>query len=362
MTSFEEKSDDSPSGNPQLPAGDNLLPPVEPPSAGFIIQLFVVPALIVLVIVSVWFTFSWLVRRTATHPQDLIRGLEQGASIARWQRASELADMLRNERFAEFKRSPTEAEQLAGILNRAIDEADPAGAMDENEVAFRAFLAKALGEFEVNDGVEVLLKAANTNRGPAERLVRYYAIDALAVRAFNLQRLEPPQDLEHTDLVPTLSRLASDEDPLIRRRTAYALDKLGTPEAIERLEPMADDPDPDTRYNAAVGLAHHGNERAVETLAEMIDVEELASVQEESVEQDRVFKRAVIVGNALQAVEALAQKNPGADLSLVTESLERLSTAEADELARVYIPTRAAANARRVLEALRTKGVETIAL
>ena len=49
-------------GASRAAAGDDLLPPVEPPSAGFIIQLFVVPALIVLVIVSVWFTFSWLVR------------------------------------------------------------------------------------------------------------------------------------------------------------------------------------------------------------------------------------------------------------------------------------------------------------
>ena len=32
--------------------GDELLPPVEPPSAGFIVQLFVIPAVIVLIIVS----------------------------------------------------------------------------------------------------------------------------------------------------------------------------------------------------------------------------------------------------------------------------------------------------------------------
>jgi hypothetical protein len=36
------------------------LPPVEPPSAGFIIQLFVVPGLIVLAIVGVWALFGKL--------------------------------------------------------------------------------------------------------------------------------------------------------------------------------------------------------------------------------------------------------------------------------------------------------------
>jgi len=42
------------------------LPPVEPPSAGFIIQLFVVPGLIVLAIVGVYLLFGKL----ATVGQD----------------------------------------------------------------------------------------------------------------------------------------------------------------------------------------------------------------------------------------------------------------------------------------------------
>ena len=67
---------------PAVPAGDDLLPPVEPPSAGFIIQLFVIPALIVVLIVAVWLAFNWLVR-TASSPEDVIQGLKQGPSVAR---------------------------------------------------------------------------------------------------------------------------------------------------------------------------------------------------------------------------------------------------------------------------------------
>ena len=37
---------------PYPATGDDQLPPVEPPSAGFIIQLFVVPALIVMLVGS----------------------------------------------------------------------------------------------------------------------------------------------------------------------------------------------------------------------------------------------------------------------------------------------------------------------
>jgi HEAT repeat protein len=328
-----------------------LLPPVEPPSAGFIIQLFVVPALIVIAIVLVWLAFNWIVR-TASRPEEVIQGLEQGPRIARWQRASELADMLRNRRFAEFRRSSDAANQLAGILDREINQTDSDGGMDEGEVALRAFLARALGEFDVNDGIEALLKAAATKRDPAEEIVRHRALEAIAVRAYNLQRLEEPHELSHPDLEPMLLRLAGDSDPLIRRRAAFAMGQIGTPALIERLEAMVDDPDPDTRYNAAVALAHRGNARAAETLVEMLDPTETAGVQEETDEQSQAMKRAVIVSNALKAAEELGRQNSDADLSLLIEALKTLAGADAKTLATAQLPRRAASDAAHVLDAL----------
>ncbi len=350
MSDLEFQRDDPRVGKPSVPAGDDLLPPVEPPSAGFIIQLFVVPALIVLVIVSVWLTFTWLVRRTS--PEAMVQGLEQGPSVARWQRASELADMLRNKRFAEFKRNAEAANHLARILDREIDQAGTSDGMQEEQITLRYFLTRALGEFEVSDGVDVLLKAAETNRHPGEQLVRNGALEALAVRAYNLHQMEPPQELAHPNLYPTLARLAADEDARIRSQTAYALGQIGTPEAMKQLEALTDDPDPDTRYNAAVGLAHHGNEKAVETLAEMLDIDELLAMKAETGEQDPSFKRAVIVGNALQAVETLADQNPSADYSALIESLQQLAAADRETLNKAQLPSRVVSDARRVLEKL----------
>ena len=288
------------------PPGEDLLPPVEPPSASFIIQLFVVPALIVLVIVGVWLLFTSLVRRSS--PETILQGLEHGPSIARWQRASELADMLRNERFADFKQNAAAADHVARILDREIDRADARGGMQEQEVTLRYFLARALGKFDVNNGIDVLLKAAQTHRDPKEQLVRHGALLAIAERAYNLPQLDPPQQLVHDELEPTLLRLADDELPQLRSDTAYVLGKLGTPAAIKRLETMVDDPDADTRYNAAVALAHHGNGRATETLAEMLDPEESAGIRDETSEQDRAFKRAVIVSTAIEAARLCTQK------------------------------------------------------
>jgi hypothetical protein len=42
------------------------LPPVEPPTAGFIVQLFVLPAVIVAVVIVVWLLFGKLAAGSAT--------------------------------------------------------------------------------------------------------------------------------------------------------------------------------------------------------------------------------------------------------------------------------------------------------
>ena len=168
----------------------------------------------------------------------------------------------------------------------------------------------ALGEFDVQEGTDVLLKAAKTNRDPREERMRDTAIQAIAVRAYNLQRLKPPVEFSSPELETNLNQLASDGDARIRSQTAYALGQLGTPAAIERLEGMVADPDADTRYNAAVALAHRGNPKAIETLAEMLELDELAGVREEQNTEGKKFKRTVIIVSAIDATHALAQEFP----------------------------------------------------
>jgi HEAT repeat protein len=330
------------------PDGDELLPPVEPPSAGFILQLFVVPALIVVLIVGVWLAFNWLVR-TASTPEDVIQGLKQGPSIARWQRANELAHMLRDERFAEFKKNAAAARDLASLLEREIET----GGMSENDVAFREYLARALGEFEVQEGMDVLLKAAATNRDPREQSARDGAIEAIAVRAYNLQQLDPPQQIDNPELEPTLLKLADNEDPSIRYRAAYALGKVGTPAAIDKLSVMVDDPDADTRYNAAVALAHRGNEKSVETLVEMLDLEEHTTATQTRDEKSASPVRSVIVHTAIEAAIALAKQQPDADLGAIVATLNEIAQADDATLDKAQLPPQARFDARRGLEVLR---------
>jgi HEAT repeat protein len=339
----------------QAPGGDELFPPVEPPPAGFILKLFVIPALIVMVLLAVWQVPKWLVRQTTARPDELIQRLEHGSAIARNQNALDLANYLRDERFIEFRRSPQSAQQLAKVLERQIEQSATAASATEDEIRFRTYLVRALGEFEVQDGINVLLKVAVTNRNPSEQVVRDAALHSIAVRAYNLRQLDPPRELTHLDLEPTLIRLAGDEDPQIRKATAYTLGVLGTPPAIAQLEKMVGDPHADTRYNAAVWLADRGNAAAIDTLAEMLELQDLDSAQEESNPQDRAFKRAVIVSNAVKATQKLAEQNSSADFAPLIAALEQLAAADEAALEKARIPIGVIPEVQRTLKQLRRK-------
>ena len=351
---------DGPASRPHSPpqvAGADLLPEVEAPSAGFILQLFVVPALIVIVVFLIWLLFSWLVHRTTMNPEELIQGL-QSSSVARWQRASELADLLRNERYAEIRQNPAAAAKLAAILDRELDAAESSGGTNEEAVMLRFFLCRALGEFCVTEGFDVLIKAATTDRGPDDQFVRRGAIQAIAVRVFNLSQLDPPQGVSGSELESALQSLAGDDDDLIRSETAYALGRIGTPASLTQLESMVDDPHTDTRYNAAVALAEHGNSQAVDTLAEMLDPLEMESVRQEGNEPAQFYKRGLIMTSALEAVEALASQSSGTDFSDVIEVLERVVRADAEQLHAARIRPAIVGRAEQVSKLLQARASE----
>jgi hypothetical protein len=326
---------------------DDTLPPVEPPTAGFLLQLFIVPGVIVLIIVMVWLLFNWLAHM-GDDPRGYVDALRRD-NAARWQKAASLADWLRREGNEPVKRDRALARDLAALLAEQIE--DGLENRSAEDINLRAFLCKALGEFHVDEGLPVLLLAAKTGHED-ELLVRRAAIESIALLA---QNVRPEGSLAHPDLMSTLKRASSDAEAGIRAPAAFALGVVASDEALERLDQMLGDAHPTVRYNAATGLARHGRETALGVLVEMLDPDTIAGVEEEIGELAQLSKRITIRKNALEAVSQLIKRNPDIPIDTLLGAIDKLLVA--DDLEG---PIRVGAlSVKRELEALAEMAVTT---
>jgi HEAT repeat protein len=322
--------------NRPVVSSDELLPPIEPPSAGFILQLFVIPLVIVTAVLAVGYLVVSMASTGEQDPERIVAAL-RSSNQARFQRAKDLADMLRlPERYPELKTNRELAQKLADYMNDLVKEGDPS----DSEVAMRFVVARALGDFNVSDGLPALINAALND---PERDVRRQAVNAIAVHAGSMAELKQP--LASEELTEALLKLADDEDELIRSETTFALGIVATnpaadPRLVEKLEELADDPYTDARFNAAAWLARAGNPRAVETVAEMLDPESIessvsgekamsAAVSEQAVAATKSFKRKVLITNALKAIDDLlaAKSLPPEGVATLEQALERFIAA-----------------------------------
>ena len=343
---MDHSSPDGVSGarrSPDCFSPDDALPPVEAPSAGFIVQLFVVPGVIVTIIVLIWLAFNWLAQM-GNDPQSYVDAIQRN-NEGRWQAAVNLANALNNEKgpgFQELRRNRKVVQDLSAVLEKEIDGRD----MEEKPVTFRMFLCRALGSFEVPDGLPALLKAVSTNRDEKESVVRRSALESIALLAENVRTADPGQPLADPQLNRTLLAAASEEDPLIRSSAAYAMGVVGGEPLLARLRVLVADAHADVRYNAATGLARHGDLAAAETLIEMLDPDEDAGVKIEEAE-GRTFKRALIQFNALRAIAALRKANPRIDGRQFVAPINKLLKSEKSDL-----PSNVKLEAKSVLQSL----------
>ena len=324
---------------------ERSLPNVEPPTAGFIIQLFVIPAIIVAIIAVVYLLFSWLAH-LGTSPRKLVQDLERGGQHS-WQTAYNLARELQNPADQNLRQDAELADRLAIFLQRSLDDPYPTGSdpLDQdkrkNAVQLRVFLCRALGEFEVANVIPSLVQAATTENYVAryvddfgDEQVRRSALEALAVLA---DHLGPEYLLEEEDVITALYKAASERsgpnDPSphrdqLRSTAAFGLGVLGGDQNLDRLANMCNDAAPNVRYNAATGLARHGDTRAVDVLLEMLDRDSSNAIANETEESGHDRKRHSVIVNALRASEQLARANPSAELSELHGAVEKLLHAD----------------------------------
>ena len=107
-------SQEDPAAKAAEPEGQDL-PPVEAPSAAFLLQLFMIPMIIVAIVVTVWLMFSWLAH-LGSDPRDLVRDLGS-LNKSSWQKAWTLSNLLRDPENDELR----DDQELAGELIRVLD-------------------------------------------------------------------------------------------------------------------------------------------------------------------------------------------------------------------------------------------------
>jgi hypothetical protein len=135
---------------PQSPAGTSPpkgLPPVVPPSGGFIAQLFLVPGLIVTAVVLLLLVFNWYLNGSRS-PEQFLTNLDNTNPEVRWRAASDLAQvLLRDDRLATDSRFGL---SVAERLRSALTTVRPA------EKALAERLSKLSGEERIKEQREAL--------------------------------------------------------------------------------------------------------------------------------------------------------------------------------------------------------------
>jgi HEAT repeats len=278
------------------------LPPVKPPSAGFLVQLFVVPGLIVLAIVGVWLLFGKL----ATADQDwrgLVVELQNQNPHRRGRAKMGLAQMLaadqkRDAGDQKLSTNPELARALAEVLTTELNR----GGSGAEVVEHLAFLARTLGLLDLPEAVLPALSQAM--RADYDREIRKNAIGSIAVMTDRMSTNKTGAPFE--PFVAELLTVSADDDPLLRQLGAYTLGFFPQPAARERLFVLLEDANPGTRLNAAIALARNGDSGGIAVFSDVLK-QAFSSAGGDPGSSDE-YSQFVSLRNSLGAVERLAGK------------------------------------------------------
>ena len=309
-----------------LSVADTALPEIRPPNAGFILQLFLIPMMIVAVIICVWLLFNFISRGET--PTELVRGLQK-MNNASWQKAYTLSSLLRAPA-SELKNDKELAQELIAVLETKLTEETA----DANQVKLRIFVCKCLGEFEIDSGLSALLNAAQQTNNANDLVIALTAVESVAVLMSNLDESVLSENYDR--IVETLLAVSNEQadNPdhtlrvnQLRSAAGFALGVAGGDKAIQRLVSMLDDAYPNARFNAAIGLARYGKLESTTVLLEMLDPGNTAITNGEP-EGSHAFKRSVVITNAIRAVVSLSEFHQTGELSDLIDAMRNLDSSE----------------------------------
>ena len=324
------------SASPESPAPvENALPehlpPVEPPSAGFIVQLFLVPAMIVAAVIGLYLLFGKLAAGD-TDWRQLVSDIKSDNPNVRWRAALNLAEGLD----ADESRG-LEGQQLASIpeiataLNDLTIQQLKSTLRNEEQKQQLAFLLKALGRMDAVEQIRPALKASLDQTQETE--IRKQALQAVAMIAGRKSKKEPLTDQELIDAVISASE---SPDPVLRQHGAFAMGLIGGPSGESRLGELLEDPDEMTRINAAIGFARQGSPRGLDVFRQVLKQSANWPAQPNGPKDvEASFERQLILRNTLLAIEQLGPTLGDQDRTELTAALKELESTLPDQALRL---------------------------
>jgi hypothetical protein len=322
--------------NPGATIVDDDLPPVEPPSARFIAQLFLIPALIVAGIVGLFLLFNW-----------------SGSQARDWHRRGrafhDLAQLLNSGRATQagipLSQHPPLATALATLTSRTLAET-PAPEQAADHLQQEVLLVRLLGLIDVPEStLPVLGQTLSDNRDPAVRQAGLQAIASAGKRA-----IDRGATIDESNLRDGLEGVLVGKDNTLRRDATVALGIFTSTTALERLESLANDTDPIVRYNAAVSLVRQGRLRGVSVFLDTLqrassdrDTLDLTRPKTEA-EVEAFEQRWLLLQLTLKAVGTVADS---LSVDQQTDLRDAIKPLAADN-----IPARIRIDAKRVLQQL----------
>lgn len=320
MTEYDRES----AALPELPFGDDL-PPVQPPSAAFIVQLFVFPALIVMAVVAIWWMFGLI----AAGEQDwhqLLQDLQSQNLLIRNRAMYGMAQVLdQDTRRGEQGHHLNQNREIAQAFTDQLTTELRRNSTSKEAIAIQEFLTRALGMMTTFDiTAPALHLALEPQRDEEIRKSAVVSLSVVAGRAW-----EQGHPLTAPDTVDALVQLSTDPLPVLRQSAAFALGLFDSPEATHQLEVLLGDGDQIARVNAAIGLARHESTEGFPVIRESLKLPDVHALPERpttsragtSASDDQLL----VVQNILKAVHDLARKFTAAQRRELIPLVEELS-------------------------------------
>jgi hypothetical protein len=198
------------------------------------------------------------------------------------------------------------------------------GGTDQERVWLRIYLCRALGDFELDDGLPALIVAAQHQESIEDVEVRRAALQAIGILVNRIGLME-----QQDELLPAVAAAAAATSGVrqetlrydrLRSTAAFVLGLISDEMATAQLASMLGDTSEDVRYNAAVGLARHGDERCVPWLIKMLEGQvseettENKNLTSQEITQWRTTKKQLVIMTALRATSRLVASQPAFDL------------------------------------------------